>query len=151
MVKRGLQLLLVITLCAGLAANKAFAVDRCSKATEFEPALCPLKLPPVRKLIITENAATSSLETDSQEPCSSFTLNTSQLHRYLSKAKRVNEQDALHNLDWSACYASGKLIFADGSSAHWSVNRYRSGTLLMPDGKKISMYCPSCTFPPFQR
>lgn len=143
-------LLFAFIFASCITTDPVAAANRCTKGTEFEPALCPLKLGKISKISILKNAAKSSAEPDSAVACDSFTLSQNKLRQYLSKAKIIKDDDAHHTLDWSPCYASGEILFSDGSSAEWTVNQFRSGSLLMSDGKKISLYCPSCKSSPFQ-
>lgn len=140
--------MLILTLLSVQGAVSCSS-DRCTKGSELEPPLCPLVLPNIDKITIVENAQKSTLQRDDSD-CSTFALAESHVRRYFSEAKLTNENDAHYTLDWSPCYASGKVSFADGSFGEWSVNRLRSGTLAMSNGKKMVLYCPSCQFSPFQ-
>ena len=51
-------------------------------------------------------------------------------------------------LDWSPCFASGKVHFADGRTGTWAVQQYRAGTLDL-DGTTIYLYCANCKAKPF--
>ena len=133
-----------------VTAGTSFATDHCTKGSEFEPPLCPLILPKISKVTIVENAAKSPAEQDNSVTCTSFSVKESQVRRYFSKAKVTNESDAHHTLDWSPCYASGKIFFNDGTTGDWSVNQFRGGSLVIGDGKKMILYCPQCKFRPFQ-
>ena len=82
--------------------------------------------------------------------CDGFFVKEEDVRRYLAKAKSTNENDAHHTLDWSPCYASGKVVFSNGQSGEWTVDQSRQGSLVMDDGKKTILYCPGCKFRPFQ-
>lgn len=121
----------------------------CTKGSEYEPSLCPLKIPKISSITILENAAKSPLEKDDSITCADFSIKEADVRRYLSKAKVTNDQDAHEKLDWSPCYASGKVTFKDGQTGEWYFNQLRSGSLVFYSGKKLTLYCPKCTFKPF--
>ena len=133
-----------------LTTGCSFAAGPCTKATEYEPSLCPLQIPKIGKVTIVENAAKSPAEKDIAVTCASFSVNEEQVRRYFSMSKVTDESDAHHTLDWSPCYASGKMLFSDGSTGDWSVSQFRTGSLVIKDGKKMFLYCPQCKFKPFQ-
>ena len=141
------RILLAALLCT--ASGCAVGEDRCTKGSDFEPPLCAMHLPKISKISIVENAAKSPIEKDATIDCGGFTLSEAQVRRYLSFAKSANESDAHHTLDWSPCYASGKVIFADGTRGTWTISESRTGSLAMDGGKDIFLYCPTCTFKPF--
>ncbi|MET3115981.1 hypothetical protein AAKU64_000184 [Undibacterium sp. GrIS 1.8] len=143
-------LLIVFFFVAYVTTEPVAAAGQCTKGSEFEPALCPLKLGRVSKISILKNAAKSPVEQDNAVVCDNFLLSQARLRQYWSQAKIIREDDLHHTLDWSPCYASGEILFSDGSSAEWTVNQFRSGSLLMRNGKKIPLYCPTCKFSPFQ-
>jgi len=140
---------LLITVFLSVIAGCSFAADPCTKGTEYEPSLCPLKLPKIGKVTIVENAVKSPLEQDVTVTCVGFFIDEEQVRRYFSMAKVANESDAHHTLDWSPCYASGKIFLGDGSTGNWSISQLRTGSLVTSDGKKLFLYCPECRFKPF--
>ena len=142
------RLISIALLCA--LTTSSFAKERCTKGSEYEPSLCVLSLPRISQLTIVENAAKSPAEKDSSVSCDNFSIKEKQVRRYFAEAKATNANDAHHTLDWSPCYASGKIIFSDGRSGLWSIDQYRVGSLVIEDEKAIALYCPSCKFKPFQ-
>lgn len=114
------------------------------------PPLCPVELPPIRSVSVTENATKSPAEPDPSVSCEGFRVDEQVLRRYLSLAKRTNENDAHHTLDYSPCQAAGEVIFEDGQFGRWTLTQARSGTLTMPGQEAIILYCPDCEFEPFQ-
>ena len=142
MVKSFLTLFILVT------ALNVYA-NGCTKGSEYEPPLCPLKIPKISNITILENAAKSPLEKDASITCSDFSIKEADVRRYLSKAKVTNDQDAHNTLDWSPCYASGKVTFKDGQTGAWYFSQLRSGSLMLSSGKKLTLYCPKCTFKPF--
>ena len=142
------RLISIALLCA--LTTSSVAKERCTKGSEYEPSLCVLSLPRISQLTIVENAAKSPAEKDSSVSCDNFSIKEKQVRRYFAKAKATNVNDAHHTLDWSPCYASGKIVFRDGRSGLWSIDQYRVGSLVIDDGNAIVLYCPSCKFKPFQ-
>jgi hypothetical protein len=141
----------LLLLCALLiATNTPFANDKCTEGSEFEPALCPIRLPEITAIQIQENGAKAAASQDQNVDCSDFKLDAKQVQRFFSLATEADERDAHYTLDWSPCYASGTLTFADGKTAHWSINQFRTGTLAIDDVTRMFLYCPKCDFKPFQ-
>ena len=145
MVSKSIALLVTL-----LWASISFASDGCTKASEFEPALCPMRLLKIMSVRIEENGAKAVASQDQNVDCSGFKLDVKGVRKFLSRAKEANESDAHHTLDWSPCYASGTVTFVGGKTARWSVNQLRSGSLAIEGGGSMFLYCPTCTFKPFQ-
>ncbi len=123
--------------------------DGCTVATEFEPALCPLRLPEIGGVTVTRNALKSPLEKDAAVNCGAFVLTPELVRRYLDAARIVDAADAHRTLDWSPCSAAGRLSLAGGRRAEWTINQHQGGTLRMEGGAVLTLYCPSCRFKPF--
>lgn len=140
---------LLFAICM-LLTNSILARDLCTKGSEFEPPLCPVLLPKIKSIHIEENGAKAVASQDSSVDCSTFKLSKKQVRRYLARAKQTNELDAHHTLDWSPCYASGRLEFIDGQRADWSINQLRTGSLNIAGKANMFLYCPTCKFTPFQ-
>ena len=100
----------VLGVAALLFAGNCLAAETCTKGSEYEPPLCPLKIPKIAKITIEQNAAKSSAQQEAVS-CDGFKVSQRIVRRYFAKAKATNENDAHHTLDWSPCYASGKLGF----------------------------------------
>lgn len=132
-------------------ASVCSATDGCTEATEYQPRLCPIQLPRVATVRIAENGATAPASDAPAANCSKFRLTANGVRRYLSRAMEANESDAHHTLDWSPCYASGTLTFADGRSAHWSISQAGTGSLARDDGTRVFLYCPTCKRKPFRQ
>lgn len=126
------------------------ADEECIEATEYQPALCQVKLPKTTSVTIQENAATSPASDDRKIDCSSFKLTAKDVRRYFENALKTSPEDAHHTLDWSPCYASGTLVFSDGRKAHWSINQFRTGSLSITGESRMFLYCPDCKYKPFE-
>lgn len=123
--------------------------DGCTEGSELMPPLCPLELPAIQSVTITENASKAAAETDPKVSCDGFRVDERVVRRYFELAKRTNENDAHHTLDYSPCGAAGGLIFANGQTGRWQLSQLRSGSLVMANGENIVLYCPTCDFEPF--
>lgn len=141
------RLIAIFVLCA--ISTISFAKERCTLGSEFVPPLCVTALPRISQLTIEENAAKSPAEVDSSVSCADFSIKDKQVRRYFAKAKATNVNDAHHTLDWSPCYASGKIVFSDGRRGRWSIDQYRVGSLVIGDEAEIVLFCPACKFKPF--
>lgn len=139
-----------IVLVAVATSACATGGGQCSKATELQPALCPTDLPSIDKITIIENAVRARTATPDDVDCSDFVVTTSQVTRFFSAAKAVDEGDARETLDWSPCYARGEVTFRDGTKGSWSVDQFRGGALVVGGARKLSLYCPDCRYRPFK-
>lgn len=145
MVKR---LLMILMLWA--VASAAISADRCTKESEDDPPLCPLKLSKIVKITITKNAAKSPAATDPMVSCKSFQINERKVWRFLKLAKVIDARYTHTAVDWSPCYASGEVVFSDGRSAYWSMSQYQFGSLgFKGKDDKLTLYCAQCKFAPF--
>jgi hypothetical protein len=132
-----------------VATHTAYSADGCIEGSEYEPRLCPLNLPKVVSLSITNNAVKAQAETDPAVSCKSFQVSERQVRKFLKLAKLANGGDTHSTLDWSPCYASGEVLFSDGRSAHWYAEQYQSGSLTFEGSDELILYCPQCKFKPF--
>lgn len=142
-------LLLLLAACVSHASAQATAQASCQPGSEFEPALCPLRLPHIGELRIAENGAKSALEKDESVSCKRFRISPRQARRFLQRAKAVDPVGAHSTLDWSPCYASGSVRFVDGRRAQWTVTSTRVGSLIFEGQPEQQLYCPRCTERPF--
>lgn len=138
----------ISTLASLAMLSACTSKTECTSGSEFEPPLCPLKLPPITALTIAENAAKTPAEEDSTVSCDSFKVTEDDVRRYLTQARQAN--DAHHTLDWSPCYADGEVTFTDGGHGRWSLSQSRTGSLSVGNAEALVLYCPNCEFPPFQ-
>lgn len=125
----------------GMLGAAAFGL---ALAGDIKPRLTPLRLPSISSISIRENGARVPSASDQTEPCETFRLDEDDVGQFLRTAGVVTQHDYLHLLDWSACYAAGDIVFKDGSTAIWGINRFRSGSLTFKDGRVIHLYCPRC-------
>lgn len=125
--------------------------DGCTQGSQFEPPLCPLTLPRITRLSVTENAVRSPAASDPALDCKRFVLTPAQVRRYLARAKTTSERDAHFTLDWSGCSARGEIRFADGRQGSWSIDQGRLAQLTIGDAPALTLYCRRCAFGPFNR
>lgn len=125
------------------------AHERCTKATEFMPALCPLHLPEIVDVRIEQNGVKADAAKDDPADCTRFKVDGQVVRHFFESARKVDANDAHHTLDWSPCYASGTLTFADGRKAHWDINELRTGDFDLGTGARQFVYCQTCRAKPF--
>lgn len=130
-------------------SGASFGTVGCTHGTEYEPALCPIRLDKISTITVEENGAKAVASQDPAIDCSGFRVDAKKVRRFLARAKEANESDAHHTLDWSPCYASGTLTFVNGKTAHWSLNQLRTGGLVIDGENRMFLYCPTCDFKPF--
>ncbi len=104
----------------------------------------PLRLPAVRRVAIAQNGAVAPAAEDPKPHCGKFRLSHRDVREYFRLAQSVSEHDYLHALDWSPCYASGTVIFANGLQGVWGIQQLRAGSLMLSDGRELFLYCPRC-------
>ena len=124
-----------------------FGEDR----SESKSSRCPIKLPKIKTVLIEENGARSpNYSPEINVDCLSvFKLTEKDVRRYLSLAMAIDNDDSTYDLDWSPCYASGKLIFENGKTARWDINQFMAGSISIDNNGWIQLYCPKCNFEPF--
>ncbi|MBK9574695.1 MAG: hypothetical protein IPO43_19245 [Rhodoferax sp.] len=113
--------------------------------------LSPVRLPSVRRVAIAQNGATAPAAQDPQPQCARFRLGTGDVREYLRAAQVVSEHHYLHALDWSPCYASGTVVFANGLQGVWGIQQLRAGSLKLNDGREWFLFCPQCKSRAFPR
>lgn len=110
----------------------------------IEPEMRDPKLSAIKSISIRENAARSPAASGSEEQCGGFVLTIGEVKDYLLAAREVTQDDYLHMLDWSPCYASGDVLFENGMTGVWGIQQLRAGSLSLSSGRKIYLYCPHC-------
>ena len=132
-----MNIFLLIAIGVMLSSNAA-------QADGVEPDMRDPKLPPIKSISIRENAARSPAASGSEEQCGGFVLTIGEVKDYLLAAREVTQDDYLHMLDWSPCYASGDVLFENGMTGVWGIQQLRAGSLSLSSGRKIYLYCPHC-------
>jgi len=138
---RALTVLFMATQLPGAAWA---APSACTEGTEYDPPLCPFQMPAIQSVTIKENAAKSPMEVDPAVDCSGFKVDERFVRRYLARAKLVPPEEGHHRLDWSACYAAGKLRLKNGQSASWYISQTKVGSITIDGQAQHRLYCPRC-------
>jgi hypothetical protein len=124
-----------------MSASVSYASD---DGSDIEPKTHSTHLPPITTVTIQNNGATYPGSGNALEQCELFKLSELEVRHYISSAAGVTEQDYFHMLDWSPCYASGRVTFKNGVTGEWSIQQYRAGSLTLSDGQRLFLYCPQC-------
>ena len=98
----------------------------CSPGGEFEPPLCPNRLPPVTAIKIEEQGVALWRDPDPGPPCTLFRLRESDVLRFLRDAGRADPHDVHYTLPESPCAVRGRVRFADGSHGQRRIDGSRS-------------------------
>jgi hypothetical protein len=109
-----------------------------------EPKMRKAHLPPITTITIRNIGAASPASGEQAEQCAGFKLSYPEIREYLGKAAEVAEHDYFHMLDWSPCYASGKITLKNGVTGIWAIQQYRAGSLKLSNGRTLYLYCPQC-------
>lgn len=134
-----------------LIAIAIMAASNAAHADGIEPDMRDPKLPAIKSVDIKENAARSPAAREPDEQCGQFVLTKAEVRGYLRAAREVTQDDYLHMLAWSPCYASGDVTFADGVTGVWGIQQLRAGSLTLSNGRIIYLYCPKCRARAFER
>lgn len=138
-----------------MVSGLVIAITLLSGPQELEDDIAPLMketgLPKIASVRIAENGAVAPAAADISLNCSAFQLRKKDVVEYLRKAKEVSQADYLHTLDWSPCFASGTVTFANGLTGTWGIQQLRAGSLKFTDGRTLYLYCPTCRSRVFRR
>jgi hypothetical protein len=142
-----IKLLMILTIV--VIPSVSFGNDICTKGSEFEPPLCPLKLQRISTIQIEKNGIRTWISPEQHIDCSEFKLDAQKVRKFFSRAKVTDERAAHYTLASSLCETSGTLTFADGKKAHWQIGHLREGWLVIGSNDGLLLYCPACKFKPF--
>ena len=126
-----------------VVAAEEYILDRYDAGGSRYWSSRPYKKSSVKRVTIIENGMKSEAGKEEPDDCTKFRVTEKDIKEYFSKAKVVSYGAYMHEINWSACYANGKIEFANGKSGKWGVQKLRSGYLLM-DGKKYYFDCQKC-------
>jgi hypothetical protein len=121
------------------------AQDRYEAGAEYwKPR--PYKITAVKTVHISKNGAWSNLVSSDETPdvCAKFVLTQETVKDFFCHARRASSKEYGHDLDMSRCFASGKLVFANGDKGEWQIDRERRGVVTLEDGRNLYFYCPNC-------
>ncbi len=134
----------MIALSSLLAILGFHSSTRAQDSTYYEaPAF---KVPAVAKVKVDKPSEKSDV--NPHEDCSAFVITPSLAQEFFRHARTVSEHRRMHELDWSACHAEGRLNFVDGQSGSWMIARYGVGALTLSNGrlkgKTMFLHCAKC-------
>ena len=115
--------------------------------TELTPCEHPSQIGTI-KTVVVERSWTNT-GGDAPIDCAKLpALDAGAVRRYLRQAGRIDQHDALHQVDQSPCRASGTLTTRDGRQADWVIGILREGTLQWRHAQDaIYLYCGACGKP----
>lgn len=85
-----------------------------------------------------------------QEDCGDFAITPRKVREFFRHAQTVSHAVYTHDLEWSACYAEGKVTFANKDVGEWTISRFGKGSLLVRSSKgssreqSVLLYCRPC-------
>ena len=127
---------------AWLGVTVLAAAGPCTPGGEFEPSLCPTGLPPVASVRIEQQGV--AVWTDPTEAsCRGFRLSEGQVRRFFRDARRAEAEAVHYTLPESPCSVLGRVVFEDGSTGSWRLDRFGLGWLDRTGGRMV-LYCRSC-------
>ena len=131
--------------------DMAHCIAPSKEQEEFEPYLCPFKLPSVKKIEITEKLVDT--QNDPNNNCSEFLkITKKQILKFFNSANRVSHHDLHAKLpEVAPCRILGKIYFKDGTMGNWTLMEgINLGYLSSPHfADRINLYCPKyCGFIP---
>ena len=135
----------------GLLFYAALFSISCALADGLEPKQTQVKFGQIRSVQITSQGLASATSADEPKGCAQFTLSKSEVISYLKNSGSITEQDYLHLIDWSVCTSTGKVVFSNGLTGVWTIQKYRGGSLNLSNGKTVYLYCTKCKGVNFRR
>ena len=134
-----------MTMCWQLLAGLMLHGLACAQASSYNQ-LPSFKPPAVARIEIDKPSQKSDAGAD--ENCSSFVMTPGLVRQFFQHAQAVSEHRRMHELDWSACHAEGRVTFVDGQSGSWMIARYGVGALTLSNGrlkdKTMFLHCAKC-------
>ena len=142
---------LTIAPAASLLALAALSAS--AHADDDKPAR--YRLTAVTKVIVTAASAKRDMGTAAtaqvpDEDCSDFVITPKRVKEFFRHAQNVSYRVYTHELEWSKCYAEGKVTFANKDVGEWTISRFGKGSLLVRRGKdgsheqSVLLYCRQC-------
>jgi hypothetical protein len=106
----------------------------------------PTGLGPIRWIVIEENAARAKSAAPGVD-CTKFVLTQARAAKHLAQARQIDEHDFNHMITWLPCHAGGRVGFASGREASWSIREDGGAWLRFDTGDEMYLYCPRCRLP----
>ncbi len=143
-----------LALALSLLAGFSFAAEPKDHSTYTDPNYvdpdyytpAPYKMTKVAKVNITN--ASFRTDYDPKEDCTDFVITPKLATFYFNHARPVSESDRMHRYAFSSCKAEGKVKFANGDEAEWTIQRGGMAFVDMLHGKfkdkTIYLHCDKC-------
>lgn len=110
-----------------------------------EPLRTPTHLPEVRWVVIESNGQRNTQTSSEPMDCSRFIVSQREVASFLRRSGAVSGRDYMEILNWTPCYATGKVGFVDGRTARWFIRLGHSGWVAPDNAEhRIYLYCPEC-------
>ena len=135
----------------GLLFYSALFSPPCARADGLQPTQTQVKFGPIRSVQIISQGLESATSTDEPKGCAEFTLSKLEVLSYLKNSGSITKQDYLQLIDWSVCTSTGKVVFSNGLTGEWMIQKYRGGSLNLSNGKTFYLYCGKCKGVNFRR
>lgn len=90
------------------------ATTGCTPSGEFEPRLCPTRLPRVAAVQVEHDGIARWPKTDSEPRCAGFRPTPADIRRFLAHAGSADPHDVQMTLPESPCVARGRVRFVGG-------------------------------------
>jgi hypothetical protein len=135
----------LILACCNLALGLVPATASLAENTDYYKAAPFNRL---KVLKVTVGTPSEKSELDTTEDCSTFVMTPARVQEFFNNARSVSEHQRMHELDWSACYAEGKVKFSSNETASWLIARHGVGALTFDTGarkgKTVYLHCARC-------
>lgn len=128
-----------------------WAMTGCTPGGEFEPRLCPTRLPTVTAVQIERDGIARWQETDGEPRCAGFRPTPADIRRFLAHAGSADPHDVHMTLPESPCVTRGRVRFVGGGSGRWQVDRAGNGLIDRPGRARITLYCRRCRSRPWSQ
>jgi hypothetical protein len=107
-----------------------------------------LKYKMTKVVNVTVTTASTRSDYDPEEDCATFVIKPKLATFFFNHSRPVSNWDRMHLYDFSSCYAKGKVKFANGDEATWTIQRGGIAFIGMLHGelkdKVIILHCEKC-------
>lgn len=76
--------------------------------------------------------------------CKKFTLTTTQVKQFLTRAKEVDSRTYTQDLDFGVCFVAGTLTLRNGLTGEWQIRDTRTARISYSDQHVMLLHCPRC-------
>lgn len=124
--------------CAGIAAEQK------DDPNYYKPAA--YKMAKVAKVTVT--TASKRNDYDPKEDCTTFIVKPKHATFFFNHSKPISEAVRMHESDFSSCEADGKVTFANGDQADWTIKKNGIAYMEILNGKSkgqvVILHCLKC-------